>query len=73
MCIINVILPRLQNENYYQSSVIHRVDTNASTHPMMSNFEVNYPQNDPCAIPMNTSCFEMKFVFFLLCKSQSFA
>ena len=31
---------RLQNENYYQSSVIHRVDTNASTHPMMSNFEV---------------------------------
>ena len=31
---------RLQNENYYQSSVIHRVDTNASTAPMMANFEV---------------------------------
>jgi len=33
------VVRRLQNENYYQSSVIHRVDTNASTHPMMSNFE----------------------------------
>jgi hypothetical protein len=33
------VVRRLQNENYYQSSMIHRVDTNASTHPMMSNFE----------------------------------
>ena len=52
MC-INAVHPRLQNENYYQSSVIHRVDTNASTHPMMSNFEVNSPP----AILMNTTCF----------------
>ena len=43
---------RLQNENYYQSSMIHRVDTNASTHPMMSNFEVNSQST--------ISSFEMK-------------
>lgn len=30
---------KFRNPNYYQSSVIHRVDTNASTHPMMGNFE----------------------------------
>ena len=50
---------RLQNENYYQSSMIHRVDTNASTHPMMSNFEVNPPINfevNPPPINISLKC-----------------
>jgi len=43
------VIRRLQNENYYQSSVIHRVDTNASTAPMMANFEekVGFESEDP--------------------------
>ena len=51
---------RLQNENYYQSSMIHRVDTNASTHPMMSNFEVNPPNQHLFEMQSTSSSFEMK-------------